>query len=624
MTAAIGSQPNPALPSRDDRLYQQAKAQMRAGAWDDAIVSLEELQRQAPKDTRVAAMLDEARLRAGYASAAHVRPRRRRLAWRRILVLTLLVGGIGFFAWQSYVTIQHGITPLIQEQQSTANLVQLQLDGEMFMAAGHWDDAAVVYAQILDLQPDDAAAQEALARIDVERNILAEYNQAVASQQAGNCEGAVSQLTTLMLTRSNFRDVEARIKQCRRALDAAELFTTADQYYQLGLFTAARDTFEQVRSLDMTYEQDTVEARLFDIYMRLGKEQLTGGQLTTTQARAAVPFFAAALQLQPRNDKAIDENMLANAFIEGQEAAARGDWTRAATVLRIAYDRRPGYGNGALPPPLYEAYLGLGERASTDGDCPLAYEHFRRAAELPVDTTTARARLESAASCVTPSPTPTETALPTATPLPPSTAVPTPTPRPLYGERDKILFKSENPEQPGFWLMNPDGTGRTYVGGMYDETLTKQVAAIIESHRLSPDGQSRLYVDGIDGRPQVVMDVPVHPTYGELPDRIVTRLTGMAYDPVWSPDGSLIAFVAQENESDDIWVTRPDSSMQKSLVRNPWEWDKHPTWSPDSTEIAFFSNRTGTSNIYVMDRNGQAVRNISNTPWNEFDPVWLR
>ena len=85
-----------------------------------------------------------------------------------------------------------------------------------------------------------------------------------------------------------------------------------------------------------------------------------------------------------------------------------------------------------------------------------------------------------------------------------------------------------------------------------------------------------------------------------------------------------IAFVTQENESDDVWLVRPDSTGQKALMRNDWEWDKHPTWSPDSSRIAFWSNREGTKGIFVMDVNGQAVRNISNKPWDEYDPIWIR
>ena len=50
-------------------------------------------------------------------------------------------------------------------------------------------------------------------------------------------------------------------------------------------------------------------------------------------------------------------------------------------------------------------------------------------------------------------------------------------------------------------------------------------------------------------------------------------MTRESYDPVWSPDGEWIAFVSLENESDDIWRSRPDASQQESLMRNEWEWD---------------------------------------------------
>jgi TolB protein len=101
-------------------------------------------------------------------------------------------------------------------------------------------------------------------------------------------------------------------------------------------------------------------------------------------------------------------------------------------------------------------------------------------------------------------------------------------------------------------------------------------------------------------------------------------MTGMAYDPVWSPDGGSIAYVTQENESDDIWLMNADGSKQRSLMRNDWEWDKHPSWSPDSTLIAFFSNRNGLKQIYVMDTNGKVLRNLSSVGWDEYDPIWIK
>jgi Tol biopolymer transport system component len=36
-------------------------------------------------------------------------------------------------------------------------------------------------------------------------------------------------------------------------------------------------------------------------------------------------------------------------------------------------------------------------------------------------------------------------------------------------------------------------------------------------------------------------------------ERQLTKLTGICYDPVWSPDGTRVVFVSQENGTDDIW-----------------------------------------------------------------------
>ena len=126
------------------------------------------------------------------------------------------------------------------------------------------------------------------------------------------------------------------------------------------------------------------------------------------------------------------------------------------------------------------------------------------------------------------------------------------------------------------------------------------------------------------GAGHVLWPVAPHPTYGDLPALQLTTLTGLCYDPVWSPDGVRVAFVSQEHGSDDIWVIRIDGKDGRALTRNEWEWDKHPSWSPDSTQIVFWSNRNGVKQIYVMDAGGENLRNLSNTGWDEYDPIWIR
>ncbi len=209
--------------------------------------------------------------------------------------------------------------------------------------------------------------------------------------------------------------------------------------------------------------------------------------------------------------------------------------------------------------------------------------------------------------------------MPTWTPIPP-----TPTPRPLTAFRNQIVFYSSDEDKPGYWVMDAGGGNREYLGN--SRSLRQQYEALVEQARFSPDGRHYLFTAKAQGADaaQVFVTEPPHPEYGELPPRQLTKLTGLSYDAVWSPDGSRVAFVSQEDGSDDIWVINADGSGARNLTRNIWEWDKHPSWSPDSRRITFWSNRTGINQVHVMDADGRNVHNISNTEWGEYDPIWIR
>ena len=87
--------------------------------------------------------------------------------------------------------------------------------------------------------------------------------------------------------------------------------------------------------------------------------------------------------------------------------------------------------------------------------------------------------------------------------------------------------------------------------------------------------------------------------------------------PVWSPDGSQIAFQrrriinAFEVEWDtEIYVINADGSNPRNLTQHP-DTDSGPSWSPDGSQIAFASFRGGGWNIYVMDVDGANVKRLT-------------
>ncbi len=104
----------------------------------------------------------------------------------------------------------------------------------------------------------------------------------------------------------------------------------------------------------------------------------------------------------------------------------------------------------------------------------------------------------------------------------------------------------------------------------------------------------------------------------------VTRLTFTGVDndkPVWSPDGTKIAFESYRDGQAEIYVMNADGSNPTRLTVSP-DFDGMPTWSPDGQLIAFSSRRTGGYRIYTMDSaTGANQIQRSTTPYSIL-PAW--
>ena len=69
--------------------------------------------------------------------------------------------------------------------------------------------------------------------------------------------------------------------------------------------------------------------------------------------------------------------------------------------------------------------------------------------------------------------------------------------------------------------------------------------------------------------------------------------------PAISPDGGTIAF----SYKGDIYSVSSKGGVARQLTTNA-AYDAAPVWSPDGTKIAFASAREGSLDVYVMSRNG--------------------
>src|SRR5262245_42101139 len=100
------------------------------------------------------------------------------------------------------------------------------------------------------------------------------------------------------------------------------------------------------------------------------------------------------------------------------------------------------------------------------------------------------------------------------------------------------------------------------------------------------------------------------------------------FSPVWSPDGTQIAFVRYSDYSGpsqrgEILVMNADGSNQRSLTP-PGECDYAPAWSPDGAQLVFTRDEgePRVLQIFTVNADGSNQRRLTYTADNNDSPSW--
>jgi len=90
----------------------------------------------------------------------------------------------------------------------------------------------------------------------------------------------------------------------------------------------------------------------------------------------------------------------------------------------------------------------------------------------------------------------------------------------------------------------------------------------------------------------------------------------------FSPDGKVLAFTAQREGRDVLYLL--DVRRRKITFRFqlPLEGVTSPSWSPDGRQLVFSGNKGGITDLYVVDRDGRNLRRLTNDRNGDVQAQW--
>lgn len=177
------------------------------------------------------------------------------------------------------------------------------------------------------------------------------------------------------------------------------------------------------------------------------------------------------------------------------------------------------------------------------------------------------------------------------------------------------------------WVANIDGGNARRV--------INDPAQIIAYARFSPRGDKIAYIRMPDSNiPFTIGELWVMNTDGSNPTQLGQADAGHGYAPDWSPDSQHIAFVYRENGKDsvadqfanrlesNIYVADVAAGAAQGITTFTGMLTEAPVWSPDGTALAFSAKLTGgKADVWLVQSPGKSAHKVTQNADAHY-PTW--
>ncbi len=103
----------------------------------------------------------------------------------------------------------------------------------------------------------------------------------------------------------------------------------------------------------------------------------------------------------------------------------------------------------------------------------------------------------------------------------------------------------------------------------------------------------------------------------------LTNQSGFDNQPVWSPDGTQIAFVSNRDGGNvDLWLMNADGQNARRLATTPGD-DNLGSWSPDGKKIVYSNKDEVGESLWIIDvASGENTRLTESQDGGDSAPTW--